>query len=78
MRCESPAPEPVAGTPATPPTSGPRTCCANTATPARHRAAQIDSEHLSADLVVALGRNHVRMLREMGVPAEQDPDAAVI
>ena len=36
--------------------------------PSAHRAAQIDGEHLSADLVVALGRNHVRMLREMGVP----------
>ena len=36
--------------------------------PSAHRAAQIDDEHLSADLVVALGRNHVRMLREMGVP----------
>ena len=37
--------------------------------PSAHRAAQIDDEHLSADLVVALGRNHVRMLRELGVPA---------
>ena len=36
--------------------------------PSAHRAAQIDGEHLSADLVVALGRNHVRMLREMGFP----------
>jgi protein-tyrosine phosphatase len=36
--------------------------------PNAHRAAQIDDDHLSADLVVALGRNHVRMLREMGVP----------
>jgi protein-tyrosine phosphatase len=36
--------------------------------PSAHRAAQIDTEHLSADLVVALGRNHARMLREMGVP----------
>jgi protein-tyrosine phosphatase len=36
--------------------------------PADHRAAQIDDDHLSADLVVALGRNHERMLREMGVP----------
>ncbi len=35
--------------------------------PSSHRAAQIDDEHLSADLVVALGRNHARMLREMGV-----------
>ena len=36
--------------------------------PTAHRAAQIDSDHLAADLVVALGRNHERMLREMGVP----------
>lgn len=36
--------------------------------PSAHRAAQVDNEHLSADLVVALGRNHERMLREMGVP----------
>jgi len=36
--------------------------------PSAHRAAQIDNVHLSADLVVALGRNHARMLSEMGVP----------
>ena len=36
--------------------------------PSGHRAVQIDDEHLSADLVVALGRNHARMLGEMGVP----------
>src|SRR3954452_2988577 len=36
--------------------------------PSAHCAAQIDSDHLAADLVVALGRNHERMLREMGVP----------
>src|ERR1700754_5290125 len=33
--------------------------------PSAHRAAQIGNEHLSADLIVALGRNHARMLREM-------------
>ena len=32
-----------------------------------HRAAQVDADHLSADLVVAMGRNHVRMLRQLGV-----------
>jgi protein-tyrosine phosphatase len=37
--------------------------------PTAHCAAQVDNEHLSADLVVALGRNHVRMLNDMGVPA---------
>src|SRR5207237_6799131 len=36
--------------------------------PTAHCAAQIDGDHLAADLVVALGRNHERMLREMGVP----------
>ena len=35
--------------------------------PTAHRAAQVDDDHLSADLMVALGRNHVRMLAEMGV-----------
>ena len=35
--------------------------------PTKHRAAQIDHDHLSADLVVALGRNHERILRDMGV-----------
>jgi protein-tyrosine phosphatase len=35
--------------------------------PTGHCAAQIDDEHLAADLVVALGRDHVRMLRELGV-----------
>jgi protein-tyrosine phosphatase len=39
--------------------------------PAAHCATQIDDEHLSADLVVALGRNHARMLGEMGVPADR-------
>jgi protein-tyrosine phosphatase len=37
--------------------------------PTAHRAAQVDDDHLSADLVVALGRNHERMLRQLGVPA---------
>ena len=46
--------------------------------PTAHRAAQIDDDHLSADLVVALGRNHVRMLAEMGVQADRVPDAAVL
>ena len=36
--------------------------------PTTHSAAQIDDGHLSADLIVAVGRNHVRMLRDMGVP----------
>src|ERR1700754_3801705 len=39
--------------------------------PSAHRAAQIDDDHLSADLIVALGRNHVRMLQEMGVESDR-------
>jgi protein-tyrosine phosphatase len=35
--------------------------------PTSHAAAQIDDDHLSADLVVALGRNHVRILKDLGV-----------
>ena len=35
--------------------------------PTAHSAAQLDADHLAADLVVALGRNHVRMLRQLGV-----------
>lgn len=37
---------------------------------ADHRAAQVDDDHLAADLVVALARNHLRMLQHLGV--EQD------
>jgi protein-tyrosine phosphatase len=33
--------------------------------PTDHCAAQIDDEHLGADLIVAMGRNHTRMLREL-------------
>lgn len=36
-----------------------------------HRAARVDEDHLAADLVVALGRNHLRMLRELGVDQER-------
>ncbi|OBI78103.1 low molecular weight protein-tyrosine-phosphatase [Mycobacterium sp. E740] len=39
--------------------------------PTAHRAAQVDDDHMSADLVIALGRNHVRMLQDLGVPAER-------
>ncbi|KUI26345.1 low molecular weight protein-tyrosine-phosphatase [Mycobacterium sp. GA-2829] len=37
--------------------------------PTAHEAAQLDEDHLAADLVVALGRNHVRILTDLGVPA---------
>jgi protein-tyrosine phosphatase len=36
--------------------------------PTTHRARRIDEDHVGADLVVALGRNHLRILRDMGVP----------
>ena len=35
--------------------------------PAEHRAAEVDDDHLSADLVVALGRNHFQILNGLGV-----------
>ena len=35
--------------------------------PAEHTAAQVDENHLAADLVVALGRNHFRFLQHLGV-----------
>lgn len=37
--------------------------------PTQHCAAQVDGEHLGADLIVAMGRNHTRILRELGAPA---------
>jgi low molecular weight protein-tyrosine phosphatase len=39
--------------------------------PSAHRAAQVDSDHLGADLVIALGRNHARILTELGVDASR-------
>lgn len=39
--------------------------------PVEHCAAQVGDDHLAADLVVALGRNHVGWLRELGVPADR-------
>lgn len=35
--------------------------------PTRHRAAQVADDHLGADLVIALGRNHMRLLQQLGV-----------
>ena len=35
--------------------------------PTAHHAAQVGDDHLSADLVVALGRNHLRILSDLGV-----------
>ncbi|PIB73734.1 low molecular weight protein-tyrosine-phosphatase [Mycolicibacterium brumae] len=39
--------------------------------PTAHRAAQMDDDHLSADLVIALGRNHDRILRHHGVDPQR-------
>lgn len=39
--------------------------------PFEHTAAQVDDDHLSADLVIALGRNHLRILRELGVHTDR-------
>lgn len=39
--------------------------------PTEHVAAQLADDHLSADLVVALGRNHVRLLTELGVEPDR-------
>lgn len=39
--------------------------------PYEHVAAQLDDDHLSADLVVALGRNHMRILTQLGVEPER-------
>ncbi len=77
-RCGSPAREPAAGMPARAPTIARTGCCANTAIRRSTGRAQIDDDHLSADLVVALGRNHERMLREHGCRAEPAADAAVV
>ncbi|OBI88701.1 low molecular weight protein-tyrosine-phosphatase [Mycobacterium asiaticum] len=35
--------------------------------PTDHRAAQVEDDHLAADLVIALGRNHAQLLRQLGV-----------
>ncbi|TQF73515.1 low molecular weight phosphotyrosine protein phosphatase [Rhodococcus spelaei] len=50
--------------------------------PTGHRAAQLDDDHLGADLVVALDTGHDRALAHLGVPTERrrllrsfDPDA---
>lgn len=39
--------------------------------PSAHRAAQMDDDHLAADLVVALSRNHQRILQHEGVPTQR-------
>ncbi|MGH3725008.1 MAG: low molecular weight protein-tyrosine-phosphatase [Mycobacterium sp.] len=39
--------------------------------PTRHRVAQVNPDHLRADLLVAMGAEHVRLLTEKGVPAQR-------
>ena len=39
--------------------------------PTDHCAAQVDDDHLAADLVIALGRNHERMLTHLGVEPDR-------
>ena len=39
--------------------------------PTEHRAALVDADHLAADLLLALGRNHLWQLRQLGVPSER-------
>ncbi|MBE9616912.1 low molecular weight phosphotyrosine protein phosphatase [Mycolicibacterium smegmatis] len=39
--------------------------------PTAHRAAVVDDDHLSADLVVAMGRNHARILADLGVEPDR-------
>ncbi|WP_448497302.1 low molecular weight protein-tyrosine-phosphatase [Mycobacterium syngnathidarum] len=39
--------------------------------PSEHVAAQVCDDHLGADLVVALGRNHMRMLTDLGVTGDR-------
>jgi protein-tyrosine phosphatase len=39
--------------------------------PTDHRAAQVGADHLAADLLVALDRNHARLLRQLGADADR-------
>ena len=39
--------------------------------PTKHRAQRVNQDHLSADMVVALGRNHERILRDLGVDTDR-------
>ena len=39
--------------------------------PTDHFAAQFGDDHAAADLVVALARNHIRLLQDLGAPAER-------
>jgi protein-tyrosine phosphatase len=39
--------------------------------PTAHRATLLDDDHRSADMVVAMGRNHLRILHDQGIPPER-------
>ena len=39
--------------------------------PTNHSAAQVEIDHLSADMVVALARNHVALLEQLGADADR-------
>ena len=39
--------------------------------PTAHSAAQVGDDHLAADMVVAMGRNHTRILGDLGVDRER-------
>lgn len=39
--------------------------------PTDHSAAQVDVDHINADLVIALARNHVPLLHQLGVDADR-------
>jgi low molecular weight protein-tyrosine phosphatase len=39
--------------------------------PTSHRASHVGDDHVAADMVVAMGRNHVRILRDLGVPEDR-------
>jgi len=39
--------------------------------PTSHKASHVGDDHVAADMVVAMGRNHVRILRDLGVAEER-------
>lgn len=39
--------------------------------PVEHRATQLTDDHLGADMVIALGRNHLRILQGLGVHVDR-------
>ena len=39
--------------------------------PTDHNAAQVDIDHINADLVIALARNHVPLLQQLGIGSDR-------